>query len=70
MPSWRKPKCLRPLDVETVSGRYLVNKQTRINADKKTELGDKPDFKLADYKEGQTVKLTIELKMENSWNCV
>jgi spermidine/putrescine-binding protein len=49
-------------DVKTGQRRFLVEKDTRIKADKKTELGDKHDIKLADYKEGQTVKLTIRLE--------
>ena len=49
-------------DVKTGQRRYLVEKDTRIKADKKTELGDKKDIKLADYKEGETVKLTIRLQ--------
>ena len=37
--------------------KFVVNKDTRIRADKKTELGDKPDIKLSDYKPGQMLKV-------------
>ena len=36
---------------------FLIQKDTRMRADKNTDLGGKPDLSLADYKPGQTVKI-------------
>jgi hypothetical protein len=35
----------------------LIEKDTRMRADKNTDLGDKTGLSLADYKRGQTVKI-------------
>jgi hypothetical protein len=36
---------------------FLIQKDTRMRADKNTDLGGKADLSLADYKPGQTVKI-------------
>lgn len=41
---------------------FIVDKNTRIKADKKTELGSKKDLTLADYRPGQTVKIVYRLE--------
>jgi hypothetical protein len=41
--------------------RLALNKSTRIKADKNTDLADRRDLSLADYKPGQTVKVTYRL---------
>src|SRR6185295_1662754 len=42
--------------------QVIVSKDTRLRADKKTELADKKDLTLADYKPGQFVKLTLRIE--------
>lgn len=48
---------------ETKTGaiRFALSKNTRIKADKNTDLADRRDISLADYKPGQTVKVTYRL---------
>lgn len=41
---------------------FIVDKNTRIKADKKTELGSKKNLKLADYQPGQTVKIIYRIE--------
>lgn len=44
------------------SATLVVSKDTRLKADKKTELADKRDIVLADFKPGQFVKLTLRVE--------
>jgi len=41
--------------------KVILSKDTRLKADKKTELGDKKEIAFTDYKAGQTVKLTLRV---------
>lgn len=41
---------------------FLITEKTRKTADKKTELAGRKDLTLADYKPGQTVKITFRGK--------
>lgn len=51
---------------------FLIQKDTRLRADKNTDLGGKTDIALADYKPGQTVKIiyrvadnkTLEIRLK------
>lgn len=40
--------------------RFVLNSRTRLRADKQTELADRKTLRLADFKAGQTVKLTYD----------
>jgi hypothetical protein len=42
--------------------QFFVDKNTRLRADKKTELAGKKDLSLTDYKPSQTVKLTFRVE--------
>lgn len=42
--------------------QFLVEKDTRLRADKNTELAGKTDLSLADYKPGQTVKIIYRVE--------
>ena len=53
------------LVIEDLNGKpvhVILSKDTRLKADKKTELADKHDLTLADYKAGQFVKLTLRIE--------
>ncbi|MDQ2856097.1 MAG: hypothetical protein M3R68_07190, partial [Acidobacteriota bacterium] len=41
--------------------KFALNKNVRTKADKNTELSDRRDISLADYKPGQIVKVTYRL---------
>lgn len=41
--------------------QFIINKKTRLKADKQTDLADKKKIELADFKNGQRVTVTFQL---------